>query len=318
MLFGGVSQNPQVEALARGVDILIATPGRLNDLIGQGYVHLDDVQTFVLDEADRMLDMGFVHDVKRVITKLPIKKQTLLFSATMPPEIRQLVDSLLVDPVKVAVTPVSSTVDAIRQSVYFVDKANKRRLLTYLLRDGGISSALVFTRTKHGADRVVKDLERDGIHAMAIHGNKSQNARQAALRGLKDGSLKILVATDIAARGIDVDELSHVINYDLPNIPETYVHRIGRTGRAGASGDAISFCDFDEKAYLKDIEKLTRKAIPVVEDHPFPMQVFEPAPKPQPRLPRRDKAVTPERDGQRGGVHPARRGPGKPPVSRRG
>ncbi len=318
VLFGGVSQNPQVEALARGVDILIATPGRLNDLIGQGYVHLDDVQTFVLDEADRMLDMGFVHDVKRVIAKLPIKKQTLLFSATMPPEIRQLVDSLLVDPVKVAVTPVSSTVDAIRQSVYFVDKANKRRLLTYLLRDGGISSALVFTRTKHGADRVVKDLERDGIHAMAIHGNKSQNARQAALRGLKDGSLKILVATDIAARGIDVDELSHVINYDLPNIPETYVHRIGRTGRAGASGDAISFCDFDEKAYLKDIEKLTRKAIPVVEDHPFPMQVFEPAPKPQPRPPRRDKAVTPERDGQRGGVHPARRGPGKPPVSRRG
>ena len=318
VIFGGVGQNPQVEALGRGVDILVATPGRLMDLYQQGFVRLEDLEIFVLDEADRMLDMGFVHDVKRVIAKLPIKKQTLLFSATMPPEIRQLVDSLLVDPVKVAVTPVSSTVDAIRQSVYFVDKANKRRLLTYLLRDGGISSALVFTRTKHGADRVVKDLERDGIHAMAIHGNKSQNARQAALRGLKDGSLKILVATDIAARGIDVDELSHVINYDLPNIPETYVHRIGRTGRAGASGDAISFCDFYEKAYLKDIEKLTRKAIPVVEDHPFPMQVFEPAPKPQPRPPRRDKAVTPERDGQRGGVHPARRGPGKPPVSRRG
>lgn len=286
VIFGGVSQNPQVEALARGVDVLVATPGRLNDLIGQGYVKLEQVQVFVLDEADRMLDMGFVHDVKKVIAKLPAKKQTLLFSATMPPEIQALVDSLLTKPVKVAVTPVSSTVDAIRQRLYFVDKANKRRLLAYLLKGPEIASALVFTRTKHGADRVVRDLGREGIRAMAIHGNKSQNARQAALKSFKDGTLRVLVATDIAARGIDVDELSHVINYDLPNVPETYVHRIGRTGRAGLDGDAISFCDFDEKAYVRDIEKLIKKPIPVVEDHPFPMTVFEPSPKPAPRPPR--------------------------------
>lgn len=310
VVFGGVSQNPQVEALARGVDILVATPGRLNDLIGQGHVGLAHVQIFVLDEADRMLDMGFVHDVKKVIAKLPVKKQTLLFSATMPPEIRELVDSLLQDPVKVAVTPVSSTVDAIRQRLYYVDKANKRHLLAYLLKDPAVSSALVFTRTKHGADRVVRDLGREGIRALAIHGNKSQNARQTALKSFKDGTLRVLVATDIAARGIDVEELSHVINYDLPNVPETYVHRIGRTGRAGQSGDAISFCDFDEKPYVKDIEKLIKKRIPVVEDHPFPMQVFEPSPKPAPRPPR-----TPR--GGESRTAPAR-GRGKPPITRRG
>lgn len=281
VLFGGVSQNPQVDALKRGVDILVATPGRLNDLIGQGYVDLQHVAVFVLDEADRMLDMGFVHDVKRVITHLPPKKQTLLFSATMPAEIRALVDSLLVDPVRVAVTPVSSTVDTIDQSVYFVDKGNKRHLLAHLLADEAITSALVFTRTKHGADRVVRELAREGIAAQAIHGNKSQNARQSALNSFKSGQTRVLVATDIAARGIDVEDLSHVINYDLPNVPETYVHRIGRTGRAGMSGVALSFCDIDEKPYLKDIEKLIKKPVPVVENHPYPMTVFTPSPPKQ-------------------------------------
>ena len=316
VVFGGVSQNPQVAALQKGVDVLVATPGRLNDLVGQGHVDLAAVQMFVLDEADRMLDMGFVHDVKKVIAKLPAKKQTLLFSATMPQEIRDLVNSLLRDPVFVAVTPVSSTVDAIRQSVYFVDKANKRRLLAYLLQDPAITSALVFTRTKHGADRVVRDLGKEGIRALAIHGNKSQNARQAALGAFKDGTLRVLVATDIAARGIDVDELSHVINYDLPNVPETYVHRIGRTGRAGLSGDAISFCDFDEKAYLKDIEKLIKKKVPVVEDHPYPMTVFEPAPKPAPRPPRRDRPAPAPAAPKK--ANSSRRGQAAPAPARRG
>lgn len=246
-MFGGVSQNPQVESLRRGVEILIATPGRLNDLIGQGIVNLGSVEIFVLDEADRMLDMGFIHDVKKVIAKLPEKKQTLFFSATMPPEIMELVDSLLHHPVRVEVTPQATTVEAIAQSVYFVDKPNKSRLLIHLLEDPAIVSALVFTRTKHGADRVVRDLTRAGIHARAIHGNKSQNARQEALGSFKDGKIRVLVATDIAARGIDIEELSHVINYDLPNVPETYVHRIGRTGRAGQPGVAISFCNFDER-----------------------------------------------------------------------
>ncbi len=281
VIFGGVSQVPQVAALQKGIDILVATPGRLNDLIGQGHVHLKQLDIFVLDEADRMLDMGFVHDVKKVISQLPARRQSLLFSATMPDEIARLADSLLTDPVHVAVAPVSSTVDAIEQSVYFVDKANKPRLLLHLLADPSIRSALVFTRTKHGADRVVKDLSRAGVQALAIHGNKSQNARQNALGSFKNGTVRVLVATDIAARGIDVDELSHVINFDLPNIPETYVHRIGRTGRAGLSGKAISFCDFEEKAYLKDIEKLIRKTVPVVETHPYPMEVFEILPKPE-------------------------------------
>ena len=274
VVFGGVSQNPQVAALQRGVDILTATPGRLNDLVGQGYIHLEQVEVFVLDEADRMLDMGFVHDVKRVLTYLPKQKQTLLFSATMPPEIEQLADGLLHDPAKVMVTPPATTVETIRQSVYFVDKGNKRYLLAQLLRDPDVESALVFTRTKHGADRVVKELGRDGIEARAIHGNKSQNARQDALNSFKEGRIRVLVATDIAARGIDITGLSHVFNYDLSNIPETYVHRIGRTGRAGRDGIAISFCDFDEKEFLADIEKLTKLRIPVVQ-HDWPMQVFE-------------------------------------------
>lgn len=291
VIFGGVSQKPQEETLRRGVDILVATPGRLNDLIGQGLIRLDGLEILVLDEADRMLDMGFIHDVKRVLSKTPDRKQTLLFSATIPREIAEIARGLLHDPVRVAVTPVSSTVDAIDQTVYFVDKANKRRLLEHLLKDQAIESVLVFTRTKHGADRVARDLTKAGITAQAIHGNKSQNARQLALSNFKSRVTRVLVATDIAARGIDIDELSHVVNYDLPNVPETYVHRIGRTGRAGLSGTAIAFCDIEEKPLLKDIEKLIGKAVPVVEDHPYPMMVLTPPPKePQkPRPPRSER-----------------------------
>jgi len=271
VIFGGVSQKSQTDALRAGVDILIATPGRLLDLMTQRFVNLQHIRLFVLDEADRMLDMGFIHDVKKVIAKLPTKRQTLFFSATMPPEIQKLSSTILVNPVKIEVTPVSSTVNAIKQSVYFVEKGDKKKLLNYLLKDKKVISALVFTRTKHGADKVVKDLVKDGIHAMAIHGNKSQNARQTALSNFKSGKTRVLVATDIAARGIDVDDLSHVINFELPNIPETYVHRIGRTGRAGASGIAISFCDAEEKEYLRDIQKLIGKQVPVVEDQPYAM-----------------------------------------------
>ena len=269
VIFGGVSQTSQTNALKAGVDILVATPGRLLDLMGQGYLTLEDISIFVLDEADRMLDMGFSHDVKRIISHLPEKRQTLLFSATMPAEITKLVDSILDNPVKVAADPVSSTVDAIEQTVYFVSRSEKKQLLNYLLKDGSISSALIFSRTKHGADKITRDLVKAGIQASAIHGNKSQTARQQALNSFKAKRTRVLVATDIAARGIDIDELSHVINYDLPNVPETYVHRIGRTGRAGLGGSAISFCDAEERAYLKDIQKLLSKKIPVVDDHPF-------------------------------------------------
>jgi ATP-dependent RNA helicase RhlE len=269
VIFGGVPQHSQVNTLRSGVDILVATPGRLLDLMQQRHISLSNIQYFVLDEADRMLDMGFVHDVKRIIAKLPAKRQTLFFSATMPAEIKQLSNVLLTNPVKVEVTPVSSTVDIIQQSVYFVEKQSKHSLLSHLLEDKNISTALVFTQTKHGADRVAKNLVRIGISAEAIHGNKSQNARQRALENFKNRRTRVLVATDIAARGIDIDELTHVINYDLPNISETYVHRIGRTGRAGASGTAISFCDMSERPYLKDIQKLIQKNIPVVTSHPF-------------------------------------------------
>ncbi len=275
VVFGGVSQFSQTQQLRRGVDVLIATPGRLLDLMNQGFVRLDRIQHFVLDEADRMLDMGFIHDVKKIVAKLPVKKQTLFFSATMPPEIASLAHSLLHDAAKVTVTPVSSTVEIIEQSVYFVSKAQKRNLLDFLLKDDTITNALVFTRTKHGADKLCRDLHKAGIKAEAIHGNKSQNARQNALNNFKLKKTRILVATDIAARGIDLEELSHVINYEIPNIAETYVHRIGRTGRAGASGIAISFCDAEEKAYLRDIQKLTGKAIPVINDHPFEMSESE-------------------------------------------
>jgi ATP-dependent RNA helicase RhlE len=281
VIFGGVSQKAQTDALRAGVDVLIATPGRLLDLMDQRYINLQHLKIFVLDEADRMLDMGFIHDVKKVITKIPAKRQTLFFSATMPDEIQKLADTILTNPEKVEVTPVSSTANTIQQAVYFVEKADKKKLLIHLLKDKSIVSALVFTRTKHGADRVAKDLLKVGIQAQAIHGNKSQNARQAALSNFKSGKNRVLVATDIAARGIDVDDLSHVINFEIPQVPETYVHRIGRTGRAGASGIAFSFCDQEEKALLKDIQKLIGKTIPIIEDQPYAMDATTSASHPK-------------------------------------
>ena len=269
VIFGGVGQAPQVEAIRKGVDILIACPGRLNDLIGQGHIDLSDLEVFVLDEADRMLDMGFVHDVKKVIAKLPAKRQNLMFSATMPKEIEQLAAGILHDPAFVKVDPVSSTVDRIQQSLYFVEKGNKKFLLPWLIKNlkPEVVNALVFSRTKHGADKIAKDLNKQGIPAAAIHGNKSQTARVTALEDFKAGKTRVLVATDIAARGIDISELSHVFNYDLPEVPETYVHRIGRTARAGADGTAVSFCAPEEKEYLAGIEKLNRRQIPVVSGH---------------------------------------------------
>ena len=271
VIFGGVGQTPQVEAIKKGVDILIACPGRLNDLIGQGYIDLADIEIFVLDEADRMLDMGFVHDVKKVIAKLPAKRQNLMFSATMPKEIEQLAAGILHDPAFVKVDPVSSTVERIDQSLYFVEKGNKKFLLPWLIKNltPPVQNALVFSRTKHGADKIARDLTKQGITAAAIHGNKSQTARVAALEGFKEGKTRVLVATDIAARGIDISELSHVFNYDLPEVPETYVHRIGRTARAGADGTAVSFCAPEEMEYLAGIEKLNRRKIPVVSGHPW-------------------------------------------------
>lgn len=269
VIFGGVSQVPQVEALKKGVDVLIATPGRLLDLVGQGLVHLDTLDYFVLDEADRMLDMGFIHDIKRILPLLPKKRQTLFFSATMPPEIAKLADTILCQPEKVAVTPPASTVDMIEQSVYYVEKADKKDLLIELLRNSEIESALVFSRTKYGADKISRFLNKAGISADAIHGEKSQTARQRALANFKEHKIRVLVATDIAARGIDVEELGCVFNNDLPEVPETYVHRIGRTGRAGRSGVAVSFCSSEELPLLKDIQKLIGKMIPVVEDHAF-------------------------------------------------
>lgn len=277
VIFGGVPQKPQTDALKAGVDILVATPGRLLDLINQRFISLRQVKFFVLDEADRMLDMGFINDVKKIISHLPKTRQTMLFSATMPPEIAKLVNSITINPIRVAVTPISSTVDIIEQAVYFVGKKDKKLLLIHLLKDKAIASALVFSRTKHGANKIIKDLAKADIQAAAIHGNKSQGARQLALNNFKAKKTRVLVATDIAARGIDVEELSHVINYDLPNIPETYVHRIGRTGRAGLGGVALSFCDTEEKPYLKDIQKLIAKSIPVIEDHPYPLIETEPA-----------------------------------------
>lgn len=271
VIFGGVSQVPQTNALRNGVDILIATPGRLLDLVEQRFISLSQLEMFVLDEADRMLDMGFINDIKKIITKIPVKRQTLFFSATMPTEIARLSGTILNNPVKVEVTPVSSTAETIQQGMYFVEKENKKHLLIHLLKNNNIQNALVFTRTKHGADKVVKELNRAGIGAEAIHGNKSQNARQRALGNFKSGETRILVATDIAARGIDVDNLSHVINFELPNVPETYVHRIGRTGRAGASGIAISFCDAEEKEFLRDIQKLISVSVPIITDHPYAM-----------------------------------------------
>jgi ATP-dependent RNA helicase RhlE len=269
LVFGGVSQSPQVKALARGVDILVATPGRLLDLIGQGHATLAAVEVFVLDEADRMLDMGFLPDMKRVIGMLPKRRQTLLFSATMAPEIQKLAEGMLVDPVKVAVTPPASTVESVEERVLFVDEGNKRALLTELLKDPEVDRALIFTRTKHGANRLVKQLGQSAVEARAIHGNKSQTARMAALEDFRAGRCRVLVATDIAARGIDVDGITHVVNYDLPNEPESYVHRIGRTARAGAAGIAISFCAAPERLYLRDIERLLKRTVPIWKDHSY-------------------------------------------------
>ena len=271
VIFGGVGQKPQTDALERGVDVLIATPGRLLDLINQGFIRLDTLEYFVLDEADRMLDMGFVHDVKKVIAKLPGERQNLMFSATMPTEIEQLAAGILRKPAFVKVDPVSSTVDRIQQSLYHVEKGNKKFLLPWLIKNlqPPVVNALVFSRTKHGADKIAKDLTKQGIPAAAIHGNKSQTARVTALENFKAGKTKVLVATDIAARGIDISELSHVFNYDLPEVPETYVHRIGRTARAGADGTAVSFCAPEEQEYLAGIEKLNRRKIPVVSGHPW-------------------------------------------------
>jgi ATP-dependent RNA helicase RhlE len=263
VIFGGVSQHAQVNSIRNGIDILVATPGRLLDLMQQGFISLSNIKFFVLDEADRMLDMGFIHDVKKIIAKLPVKRQSLFFSATMPPEISQLADMLLKNPVKVEVTPISSTAEMIQQAVYFIEKNDKQGLLIDILKDRSIESLLVFTQMKHAADKLSKRLNAAGINAAAIHGNKSQNARQTALENFKSKKVRVLVATDIAARGIDIDQLSHVLNYELPNVPETYVHRIGRTGRAGASGIALSFCSSEERSYLKDIEKLIKKSIPV-------------------------------------------------------
>lgn len=271
VIFGGVSQKPQEKALRQGVDILIATPGRLNDLINQKLIDLKHIKIFILDEADRMLDMGFIVDINKILSKMPADKQTLFFSATMPAEVAKLANGMLSNPAKVKITPESSTVDTIEQYLYYVDKHNKKDLLLHLLKDDAIASALVFTRTKHGADRLVEQLAKENVIAQAIHADKSQGARQNALSNFKNKTLRILIATDIAARGIDVDELSHVINFDMPNAPETYVHRIGRTGRAGLGGVAISFCSFDEKEHLREIEKLIRKHLVEVKDHPYPL-----------------------------------------------
>ncbi len=269
-IFGGVNQTSQTDQLRKGVDILIATPGRLLDLHKQGFINLDHLHTLVLDEADQMLDMGFINDVKKIIKLTPTNRQTLLFSATMPIAIRELADTFLTDPKYVSVTPVSSTAEKVKQQLYFVDKGDKRKLLYHLIRNENLSNVLVFTRTKHGADNVVKALKKHGVNAEAIHGDKSQNARVRVLEGFKNKEVSVLVATDIAARGIDIESLPYVINFDLPNIPETYVHRIGRTGRAGNEGLAISFCSRDEQPYLKDIEKLMRMKIKVIDGHPYP------------------------------------------------
>jgi ATP-dependent RNA helicase RhlE len=310
VVFGGVGQKPQVDALARGVDILIATPGRLLDLVQQRHLRFDAVEIFVLDEADRMLDMGFIHDIKRVIAALPRQRQSLFFSATMPEAAARLAGGMLSDPVRIAITPQATTVERVAQRVYFVEQGDKRALLADLLTDRSIARALVFTRTKHGANRVAEQLTRGGISAEAIHGNKSQAARQRALASFRDGKARILVATDIAARGIDIDGITHVFNYELPNLPESYVHRIGRTARAGADGVAIAFCDASERAFLRDIEKVTRQSLAVAE-HRLSARAGEPRPaseaRPHPdpsqqraRRRRRPKASPPRRSGEAG------------------
>jgi len=298
VIYGGVKQGPQTDYLRRGVDVLVATPGRLLDLIDQGYISLKDVKYSVLDEADHMLDMGFIHDIRKVIEKLPKDRQSLFFSATMPPSIMDLSRKILGNPEKVTIQPEQATAEKVEQAVYFVSKKGKIKLLIHLLKKKPVSSALIFSRTKHGADKIVKMLRRVDIQAEAIHGNKSQSARQRALGNFKSGRSSILVATDIAARGIDVDEISHVINYDLPNVSETYIHRIGRTGRAQASGIAWSFCNEEEKAYLRDIQKLINQRIPVISDHPYiDYEKDEPAQAPA----RARKPYQQSRSGKSGG-----------------
>ena len=279
VIFGGVKQFAQIQALRKGVDVLVATPGRLLDLMAQGFITLKNVKYFVLDEADRMLDMGFIHDIRKIIAKLPAERQSLFFSATMPPDIVKLSRNILGNPEKVSVKPEQTTAENVKQALYFVSKKSKPKLLVHLLQTEPVDSALVFSRTKHGANKIVRFLEKAGIDADAIHSNKSQGARQRALGNFKSGHTNVLVATDIAARGIDVEKISHIINYDLPNIPETYIHRIGRTARAGASGIALSFCNAEEKAYLRDIQKLIDQKIPVVAEHPFLDDSVEESPK---------------------------------------
>ena len=273
VVYGGVSQFPQTDKLRRGVDILVATPGRLLDLINQNYVKLSHIKLLVLDEADRMLDMGFIHDVKRIISKLPVERQSLFFSATMPPEIVKLANTILTNPVKIEIAPQIKTVEAIKQAVYFVSRSDKKKLLIHILKNENVSSALVFTRTKRGADIVSRYLNDARINTDAIHGNKSQGARQRALNNFKSQRTRVLVATDIAARGIDIDKLSHVFNFDIPDFSELYIHRIGRTGRAGLSGVALSFCDTEERYYLREINKLIKKPIPIIDDHPYKLDL---------------------------------------------
>ena len=297
VIFGGVSQNPQTQQLKEGVDVLIATPGRLLDLMGQGFISLKHTAYYVLDEADRMLDMGFLPDVRRITGKLPQDRQTMLFSATMPPEIARLAQKLLHNPVEINVSPVSRPVELIAQRVYLVDKGNKSKLLAHLIHTLPIPQALVFARTKHGADRVARHLNREGITAQAIHGDKTQNNRQRALQNFKDWKIQVLVATDIAARGIDIEEMPYVINYDMPSEPETYVHRIGRTGRAGAAGTAISFCDEEEKAILRDVEMVIDKLLDIDYDNPYPLGSYVPdpnQPKNPPRPRKKGSGVTPK------------------------
>ena len=279
LVYGGASAKPQIKAMAPGVDILIATPGRLLDLMGQGHIKLHDVEYFILDEADRMLDMGFIRDIRRIVAELPVRRQTLFFSATMPKSVEGLASSILSNPGRVEVAPTATTAEKVDQHILYVPKNMKRKLLAYMLKDDAIKRVLIFTRTKHGANRVSKHLDQLGVSSSAIHGNKSQSARQKALNTFKDGKIRALVATDVAARGIDVDGVTHVINYDLPNEPDSYVHRIGRTARAGATGIALSFCDHEERAYLKDIQRLIRQTIPIMDDHPFHLEGVQPPEK---------------------------------------
>jgi len=307
VIFGGVKQFHQVRALKGGVDIVVATPGRLLDLMNQGFINLGNLKILTLDEADRMLDMGFINDIKKILTKVPKKRQTLFFSATMPDAIRKLSQIILTNPVKISISPVNPSGENITQELYYVEKGNKKSLLIHVLEKNSISSALIFTRTKHGADKITKQIKMSGIRAEAIHGNKSQNYRQRALKNFKEKKTTVLVATDIASRGIDIDELSHVINYEIPNEPETYVHRIGRTGRAGARGIAISFCDQAEQSYVRDINKLINKSIPVMTDHPFRMTNLQPVGNKQQKPPSNRRGGGGNRKRRRG-FNPRRRG----------